>query len=199
MQSPTCSLNIIPTDTDVRTSDADILFIPGLGGSGPDHWQSRWQAKLSTARRVDLGDLEAPRLDQWAKAIAASVEAATRPVILVAHSLGAAAAAHAAPLVATGRVAGALLVAPPSNDTIQRIPAIDPAFAPLPRAPLPFPSLFIASRNDPYADFDVSEELAYAWGARIADAGEAGHINAESGHGPWPEGLMTFAGFLKKL
>ena len=71
--------------------------------------------------------------------------------------------------------------------------------APLPRDPLPFPALFIASRSDPYHDYEASEELAYAWGARIADAGHAGHINAESGHGPWPEGLMTFAGFLKRL
>lgn len=183
----------------MRTSDADILIVPGLGGSGPDHWQTRWQAKLSTARRVDLGDLDKPRLDQWAKAIAADVAAATRPVILVSHSLGAAAVVHAAPLFETGRVRGGLLVAPPSNEAILRIPEIDPAFAPLPRAPLPFPSLFIASRSDPYADYEVSEELAYAWGARIADAGHAGHINANSGHGPWPEGLMSFAGFLKRL
>jgi predicted alpha/beta hydrolase family esterase len=119
--------------------------------------------------------------------------------MLVAHSLGGAALAHAAPLLPPGRVKGALIVAPPSEATILRLPEIDDAFAPLPRDPLPFPALFIASRSDPYHDYEASEELAYAWGARIADAGHAGHINAESGHGPWPEGLMTFAGFLKRL
>ena len=85
------------------------------------------------------------------------------------------------------------------DSCLLRLPEIDDAFAPLPRDPLPFPALFIASRSDPYHDYEASEELAYAWGARIADAGHAGHINAESGHGPWPEGLMSFAGFLKKL
>ncbi|MCB1459938.1 MAG: alpha/beta hydrolase, partial [Nitratireductor sp.] len=25
------------------------------------------------------------------------------------------------------------------------------------------------------------------------------HINAESGHGPWPEGLMVFAKFMGRL
>jgi serine hydrolase len=40
----------------MKTSDAEILFLPGYKGSGPDHWQSRWEAKLSTARRVHLGD-----------------------------------------------------------------------------------------------------------------------------------------------
>jgi predicted alpha/beta hydrolase family esterase len=33
----------------------------------------------------------------------------------------------------------------------------------------------------------------------LIDAGEAGHINADSGHGPWPEGTMVFAKFLSQL
>ena len=33
----------------------------------------------------------------------------------------------------------------------------------------------------------------------LADAGLSGHINAASGHGPWPEGLMRLAGFMKTL
>ena len=76
---------------------------------------------------------------------------------------------------------------------------IDPAFAPFPRGPFTFPSLLVASRNDPYAPFDESEEISYAWGSRLLDAGEAGHLNTDSGHGPWPEGLMSLAGFLKQL
>jgi predicted alpha/beta hydrolase family esterase len=42
----------------MRTSDADLLIVPGLGGSGPDHWQTRWEQKLSTARRVEQSDWE---------------------------------------------------------------------------------------------------------------------------------------------
>jgi hypothetical protein len=57
----------------------------------------------------------------------------------------------------------------------------------------------VASRNDPYASYDESEEISYAWGSRLLDAGEAGHINLDSGHGPWPEGLMSLAGFIKQL
>jgi predicted alpha/beta hydrolase family esterase len=33
----------------------------------------------------------------------------------------------------------------------------------------------------------------------LSDAGESGHINIASGHGPWPEGLLQFGQFLKKL
>jgi len=31
------------------------------------------------------------------------------------------------------------------------------------------------------------------------DACESGHINSESGHGPWPEGSMVFAEFMTQL
>ena len=30
-------------------------------------------------------------------------------------------------------------------------------------------------------------------------AGNAGHINAASGHGPWPEGLLMFGELMKRL
>jgi predicted alpha/beta hydrolase family esterase len=31
------------------------------------------------------------------------------------------------------------------------------------------------------------------WGSRVECLGRAGHINAESGFGPWPEGLRLLA------
>ena len=61
------------------------------------------------------------------------------------------------------------------------------------------PAHLVASRNDPYCDYQRAEDLAGAWGATFQDAGEAGHINVESGHGPWPEGMMSFAHFMKRL
>jgi hypothetical protein len=75
------------------------------------------------------------------------------------------------------------------------LPAAD-TFLPLPRDPLPFPSLLLASRTDPHCDFAVAEDLAAAWGARLVDLRESGHVDVDSGHGPWPEGLMTFGKFL---
>jgi predicted alpha/beta hydrolase family esterase len=181
----------------LRSSDFDILIIPGLGGSGSGHWQSRWEAKLSTARRVEQDNWQNPRLEYWRDRIVAAVESARRPVLLVAHSLGVTAVAHAAPRFAPDVVRGAFLVAPPADSVL--IKAAGPSFTPLPRDPLPFPSVLVASRNDAYAPYEESEELSYAWGSRLLDAGEAGHLNVESGHGPWPEGLMSLAGFIKQL
>ena len=64
---------------------------------------------------------------------------------------------------------------------------------------LPFPSVTVASRNDEFCAFEVAERMAADWGSLFLDAGESGHINAESGHGPWPEGLMVFSKFMNHL
>ncbi len=135
----------------------------------------------------------------WTGAIVSAVAGAGKPVVCVAHSLGVVALAHAAARLPAGKVRGALLVAPLSEQAIDRLPDIGAGFAPVPRGPLPFPSLLVASRSDPYSDYEALDEIALAWGARLVDAGHSGHINAESGHGPWPEGLMSFAGFLRGL
>jgi predicted alpha/beta hydrolase family esterase len=182
----------------MRTADADILLVPGLGGSGPDHWQSRWDAKLPTARFVAQSDFDRPDLKAWRERLIEEISRAERPVVLVAHSLGVLAVAHAAPLLRDLGVRGAFLVAPPSPEVVATLP-VDPDFAAAPMEPLPFPSLIVASRDDPYAPYAESERLAGTLGAELADAGNSGHINAESGHGPWPEGLMRFAGFMKGL
>lgn len=182
----------------MKVKDADILIIPGYTNSGPAHWQSRWQAKLSTARRIENVDWVKPMREEWTQAVARCVNEAVRPVVLVAHSLGIPAAIHA-----IGRfekpVAGAFLVAPPDVANEEIRPRHLMTFGPYPREPLPFPSVTVASRNDPYCRFEVAEDIAAAWGSLFIDAGEAGHINADAGYGPWPEGSMVFAQFLSRL
>jgi predicted alpha/beta hydrolase family esterase len=182
----------------MRTSEADILLIPGMGDSGEGHWQSRWEAKLPTARRVVQMDWHRPRFQAWINNIRTAVDEAQRPVVIVAHSLGVTAAIHATYNTA-GKIAGGFFVAPPSKASIKVIEAIDPAFAAEPAGVLSYPSIIVASRDDPFSDYAESEGLAQQIGAGLADAGNSGHINMESGHGPWPEGLLRFAGFMKSL
>lgn len=181
----------------MRTSDCDILIVPGLGGSGPDHWQSRWERQLSTARRVSQRDWDAPDLGAWADRLAAEAAGATRPVVVVAHSLGAHVVAEAAARLA-GRIAGAFLVAPPDLDDPARMPQ-SVAGLRVPTTALPFPSIVVASRTDPLCTYERAEAIAAGWAAPLVDAGDAGHLNTQAGYGPWPEGLMRFAGFLKTL
>jgi uncharacterized protein len=183
----------------MRAADTDILIIPGYQGSGPEHWQTRWAEKIGTGRLLALPDPETPRRDAWVEAILTAIGKARRPVVLVAHSLGVHAVVQAAPRIDPSKVRGAFLVSPPSETAILAIEAIDMKFAPAPRDPLPFPSVLIASSNDPYCPILDAEEWAYAWGSAFTNAGDSGHINTESGYGPWPEGLMRFAGFMAKL
>jgi predicted alpha/beta hydrolase family esterase len=182
----------------MRTSDSDLIVIPGLGGPDPDHWQVRWGSKLSTARIVEQREWEVPSPEEWIAEIVAAVAEATKPAMILAHGLGAIATVHAAPAFPPGIVRGAFLVAPVD---VER-PGLDAhlhAFSPLPRDPLPFPSLVVASRTDPFCDYDRADDFAHAWGSAIVDAGEAGSLDGASGHGPWPEGLMRLAGFMKGL
>lgn len=182
----------------MKVKDCDILIIPGYTNSGPEHWQTRWQNKLSTARRVEQASWSKPVREDWIANVASAINEAQKPVVLVAHSLGIPAAIHALP-DATRPIAGAFLVAPPDVANPDIRPKHLMTFGPYPRDPLPFPSVTIASRNDPFCAFDVAEDIAAAWGSLFIDAGKAGHLNHESGHGPWPEGSMTFAHFLSKL
>jgi uncharacterized protein len=181
----------------MRAADADIVIHPGYSGGTEEHWYSRWGRKLSTARRVTQRDWGAASRDEWVDTLAREVAVATRPVVLIAHSLGVVTTLHAAPRLAD-KVVGAFLVAPPSDAVMLELP-IDPAFAPVPRRPLPFPALLVGSSDDPYSDLLFPRDLALDIGARFLDAGASGHINNDSGHGPWPDGLIQFAHFIAKL
>lgn len=167
------------------------LILPGLGNSGPAHWQSLWQAELG-CERLELPDWDAPRLSRWLYLAIEAIE--QRPgVVLIAHSLGCILVAHVAAARPDLDIGGALLVAPADVDSRRHTPDRLADFAPLPRVALPFPAVLVASRNDPHMDFAVAENLAADWGARLIDAGEVGHINVASGHGDWPEGRGLLA------
>jgi predicted alpha/beta hydrolase family esterase len=186
----------------MRSGEADILFIPGAQALDEGHWQARWRNRLATARFAaqpgHCADLAA-----FSASLGEALAAAQRPVVIVGHSFGVLGLAHAAPALLPSLpenlVRGAFLVSAPSARAVTAAAGVDDAFAPAPSAPLPFPALLVASRDDPHASFAEMEGMALDWGAQIVDAGASGHIDSASGHGPWPEGLMRFAAFLSKL
>jgi len=57
---------------------------------------------------------------------------------------------------------------------------------------LNFPSLVVASDNDPWVKSEAARYWAAQWGSDYLNIGAAGHINVDSGHGPWPHGLKLF-------
>jgi predicted alpha/beta hydrolase family esterase len=185
----------------MKSSETSILVIAGYEGSGPVHWQSRLISKLSAAQLVEQDDWLFGSLENAVSAIVRAVVVAQKPVVFVAHSAGCLLVAHA--IAALGddlqKVKGAFMVSAPDPEIVKTLPKIDPALPLVPRQVLPFPSLLVSSSNDEFCSQSVSKQLAADWGSVWVDAGEAGHINTNSGHGPWPEGMMRFAGFLSKL
>ncbi len=179
----------------MRASDFDLLIVPRLGGADGD-WPSRWRAKLTTARLVHPADRRELRREAWIASVREAVREAKRPILFVGHGLGAATIARAAPALVGADVRGAFLVAPPDDGGLMRLASAD--WTPV-RTALPWPTLVIASRDDPDGAYDAIAALAAEWGAELIDAGFAGSLNTASGHGPWPEGLTRLAGFIKRI
>jgi len=168
-----------------------VLILPGLGDSGPAHWQSVWEAGDDGIRRVQQRDWDAPVREEWVRTLSAAIAAESGPVVLVGHSTGAILVAHwlhAATPEEAGKVAGALIVAP-SDPLGPDYPDGPTGFDPVPTAPMPFRAIVVASDADRYASLAWSQRHAQAWGAVIVVLPDAGHVNADSGHGAWPEGL----------
>jgi len=167
-----------------------VLTVPGLNGSGPSHWQTLWEQSRPDTVRVDLGMWSVPHRNAWATKLDQAISRTQGPVILAAHSLGCLAVAWWAQL--TGQpygwpVAGALLVAPADVDR-KEVGTELSTFAPAPRLSLPFPSIVVASTDDPWVSMERAHSMAADWGSHFVEVGAHGHLNAASGLGWWPEG-----------
>jgi predicted alpha/beta hydrolase family esterase len=167
-------------------------------GSGPKHWQTYWEQKHLDYRRLTLDNWRSVHREDWVLALEKSLLSLGGDIVLVAHSLGCLAvawwAATDSPLVTS--IQAAMLVAPPD---IPSAPGCLPALSsvtPMPQRKLPFPSLLVASETDPYATVQAAAVMAQHWGSTLVNAGAAGHINADSGHGDWPEGERHLTNFL---
>lgn len=191
----------------VHTSDVDILVVPGWLGCEPDHWQSRWVRNLKTAEFIGEDDWTKPEKNKWVGNIITAVATASRPAVIVAHSLGVIAVAHAALQLPKGAVAGSFLVSAADVDNAHQWPITQGhiwpdrglGFVPIPLEPLPFPAVLISSSDDPYCHQPRARHFAAAWECEFVDVGLAGHITTASGYGPWPDGLLRFGSFLAQL
>lgn len=168
-------------------SDPKVLLLPGWQNSGPDHWQSHWES-LYGYERVEQHDWLRPLRGDWITRLEEVVLDSNAPVLLVAHSMGCLlVAAWAAHSRNTHRVQAAMLVAPGDAEREELRPVLT-SWSPIVLQPLPFKSVLVGSRNDPYCSDERARQFASAWGSDYVDYGDRGHINAESGLGQWPDG-----------
>jgi predicted alpha/beta hydrolase family esterase len=175
----------------MMTDTPTLLIVPGLRDHVADHWQTHLHNAHPSARTV--APLEHDKLSRDAR-VAALDEALSRiegPVILVAHSAGVMITVHWAQQHQRP-IQGALLATP--ADMESPFPAGYPGvnelrahgWLPIPRTPLPFPSIVAASDNDPLGALERITGLARDWGSQVEHLGPVGHLNPAAGFGPWP-------------
>lgn len=175
------------------TFKSTILTLPGIGGSGPQHWQTLWE-KVYGLTRIEQSDWETPVRSDWVANIQKVVSIYDpKDLILIGHSAVCGAIAEWSHQYQT-EIKGALLVAP-ADPEAETFPPGTNGFAPMPLGLLPFPSIVVTSTNDYFVTVDRAKQFADAWGSEFINIGEAGHINVASGFGRWDPGLEI----LKKL
>jgi uncharacterized protein len=172
----------------------NYFIVPGLGNSGPEHWQTYFENSADNFYRIEQQEWDAPTCEEWVDTIDKKVSTFDpSTVVLIAHSLGCCTIAHWASKYKR-QIKGALLVAPSDLEAPQyTFPAT--SFAPIPLNKINFKTIVVASENDIWVSIERAKFFAENWGSEFINFGNAGHINVESGHTNWEEGMQL----LKKI
>ena len=162
---------------------ASFLILHGLAGSGPEHWQQwiagRLRAAGAAVRFPDLPDPDAPQPDAW---LATLERERTGGETVLCHSLGCILWLHhrAQGGVDPERV---LLVSPPSPDA--DVPEIQSFFPAPVDGGLVGNAQLVCGDDDPYCPGGAHRVYAQL-GLEATVIPRGGHINPETGFGPWP-------------
>jgi predicted alpha/beta hydrolase family esterase len=140
-----------------------------------------------------------PIRQQWVERLSEEIAKLNAPTILVAHSLAVSLILHWAENNSDRNIVGALLVAPADVDSPLHTPECVRNFAPIPLYRLPFPSIVVASENDPYATFERKQYFAQKWGSDFVNVGQKGHINSDSDLKYWEEGQLILKQLMDKI
>lgn len=164
-------------------SKVRLLVVPGLGNSGPGHWQTWLQQRWRHSVRVEQDHWDTPDLDSWADRIGETLQAHPGHTwVAAAHSFGCLALARYLCRFSwnDSPVRAALLAAPADPDKFG-------VAALLPQRPLGLPSYLVASDTDPWMSATKARDWAHRWRSHFINLGDVGHINVEAGFGPWPQ------------
>ena len=176
-----------------------LLILPGLGNSGEKHWQTFWHEKFKNSIRLVQDNWDDPILEEWLERLNQEIAKLNKPTVLVAHSLAVSLVLHWAQTNSNPAIIGALLVAPADVDSPQHTPESIRNFSPMPIYKLPFPSIVVASENDPYASFERKQYFAEQWGSDFVNVGQQGHINSDSDLRYWEEGQLILQQLIEKV
>ena len=180
----------------------NTVFLAGYGNSKDGHWQKEWYKITNNSHWVEQPDWDNPDCNQWVASLDSLIQSLDGPILLVTHSLGGSTLLawckkHHTTLK-NNNIIGAFIVAPPDVDC-DYFPQHITGYQNPSLMPLPFPSLLVASSDDPYASFERAAYFAQAWGCELINAGAIGHINLASGIEKWPEGKQLLTQFIESV
>jgi predicted alpha/beta hydrolase family esterase len=171
--------------------------IPGLGNSGPKHWQTYFENSSPDFTRIQQTEWDSPVCNNWIETIDDALnDIDLSNTILIGHSLGCSTIAHWAARY-NRIIKGAMLVAPSDvENLVYTFPVT--GFAPVPLQKINFPTIIVASSNDKWISLERAQHFAHHWGSELINIDDAGHINADAGFGEWNEGLEILKKFNRR-
>ncbi|NRD76255.1 alpha/beta fold hydrolase [Bacillus sp. BRMEA1] len=173
-------------------SKQSFLILHGLGGSGPDHWQT-WLANELAERNHHViypvfPNVDSPDKQVWIEELSTVMKTIpeNQPLTVITHSLGCLLWLHFTSIQNNRIAEHVIMVAPPSPQNV--IEAANSFF------PVPLKNnnltrtadetLFVHSSNDPYCSLTDAKYYMNIGVPSIVFP-NMGHINVESGHGRW--------------
>jgi uncharacterized protein len=189
---PTYFIGIVNKEERDYLSQYSFLIVHGLGGSGPDHWQT-WLAQELRQKNYHVcyptfTEFDSPNKEVWLKELTAAIQTIpeNQQLIVVTHSLGCLLWMHYAALNNKRIAKRVILVAPPSPEIVLQEAT---SFYPVPLEQRNLSktgeeTLFVHSSNDPYCH-QQHRERYMNMGVPSIIFPRMGHINAKSGHGKW--------------
>ncbi|WP_373036233.1 RBBP9/YdeN family alpha/beta hydrolase [Sulfurimonas sp.] len=165
-----------------------VLLVHGWGGSDFPHWQSWLAGELAKeygcVSFLKLSDFDFPNKNKWKEELLKELDD-FKPNIVICHSLGNTLWFHLCNEEDINEIENLFLVAPPSlNSKIDELENFFPVT--VPKDLHAKNSLLICSTNDPYMSLDEAKSLQKSLNVEMEILKDAGHINADSGYGPWP-------------
>lgn len=163
-----------------------VLILHGWGGSDHPHWQSELASEIAknygTVAFPLLDNCHFPSKNRWVKQVKQILET-FKPDTVVCHSLANTLWFWLCQenIISVEKL---FLVSPPSLETTETtIKTFFPCK--IPQNIHAKEVHLIVSDNDPWVTLEETETMAHALNATYSVIANAGHINADSGHGKW--------------
>ncbi|MBF7687200.1 RBBP9/YdeN family alpha/beta hydrolase [Acinetobacter rathckeae] len=180
------------------------IIVPGVGGSGEEHWQTWLEQRLPNTQRV-MQQWHEPILEQWVQQWLKTIATTKgQKLQIIAHSFGCltSIAALAKHPHLQARIEKLILVAPANPIRFSQqgfaTQGHDHFLEYFKSLHINVPTVMFISENDPWLNFEDAKYFAKQWQVPYVNLGKVGHINIESGFGAFPQLLPHLVAMQKQ-